>query len=101
MPDSVTLILATRDDCLKLAAGCGYVVAETTPFGGNRRVWIDLAVKGCRPSAYVCGPEVGTWQGRYTFGYRADDDAPRDPLAVAKELRLTYQTGRRREGVGA
>lgn len=96
MPDSLTMVLPTLDAALKLARACGYVVGVQTPFRDSDRVWIDLAVKGKRPTAYVTGPEVADYFGRYKASFLlADGDgqrvAPADVLAVAKELKLTYE----------
>ena len=104
--DTLTLILPTLDDCLRLARGCGYVVGVQTPFRDSDRVWIDLAVKGHRPTGFITGPQVNDYAGQYRVGFVLRDIdgqkvAPSDPVAVAKGLKLTYQTApvRAREAV--
>jgi hypothetical protein len=113
--DSVTLILPTLDDCLRLARACGYRAGVHEPFdAAGERVWVDLSRPGVRYGSFATGPEwvrTGPDRGyvdpaRHTLRLvLVTHDGRRveglDPVRKAVELRLTFQTAavRAREGV--
>lgn len=116
MPDALTLILTSMDDCLRVADRCGFRAGPVELFGlddqgrGRVRQWVDLTRPGQRYGSYATGPD---WVPKYRGGYvhdrrfklriklTTDAGAPLDidPPAVASRLHVRYEIELRREGV--